>query len=430
MSGETTCCTGAATASSASIAEQAREVLPTAELFLRRGLDLKRWWDRAVATQDFGRRFPLTVSTNRPDTSFGFFGHASVDGREMPIMGNFQSLLYDRPKSPTTDAARAARWMRDQVRMFALRYFMRVSSFLQPEAFVPPADRAPLPELLRPLSWCPEENPSPIGFGFQQLYHKEAGGGSVRPFPESERTTIVDLRRIGPEFEWILPYVQIFDFNFVAQPFGPGTPSVYVPLQEGSFLIINRDFVIDEEAPEPDLLGRYGLGYAFIKNPEPSLFAYGPGEFEAAIEIIQFCVKRDGTVRAEAIFVVNRPMRILNVPLNPFDWGYEAACRLNLGTASCAIAPFKQAFELLPGGDLTFDPASLLVTAANLLTGGLAASTFCVSLEQLDKDFLVQHFQQHYQTLVGSLQTWRQIPNWLAPEGELPPFVVTGRSSS
>ena len=425
MSGATTCCTGAA-AASGTVPGDAREVLPTAELYLRRGLDLKRWWDRVYSTNSFARKFPLTVSTNRPDTSFGFFDHAVVDGREMPIMGNFQSLLYDRPKSPTTDAVRAARWMRDQVRMFALRYFTRVSSFLQPEAFVPP-DREPLPELLRPLSWCPEANPSPIGFGFQQLYYKEAGGG-VRPFPESERTAIVDLRRIGPEFEWILPYVQIFDFNFATQPFGPGTPSLSVPLNEGSFLIINRDFVIDEEAPEPDLLGRYGVGYAFIKNPEPSLFAYGPGEFEAAIEIIQFSVKKDGSVRAEAIFVVNRPTAILNVPLNPFNLGYQAACQLNLGAVSCLLAPFKQAFGLLPGGGLTFDPASLFVNTANLLTAGLAASAFCISLEQLDKDFLVQHFQQHYQTLVGSLQTWRQIPNWLAPESELPAFVVTGRS--
>lgn len=424
---ERTCCTGAAAASSSAPGD-AREVLPSAEMYLRRGLDLKRWWDRAYSTNSFARKFPLTVSTNRPDTSFGFFDHAVVDGREMPIMGNFQALLYDRIKSPTTDAVRAARWMRDQVRMFALRYFMRVSSFLEPEAFVPPSDRAPLPEVLRPLSWCPEKNPSPIGFGFQQLYYKEARGGSVRPFPESERTAIVDLREIGPRFEWILPYVQIFDFNFVTQPFGPGTPSLYVPLNEGSFLITNRDFVIDEEAPESDLLGRYGFGYAFIKNPEPSLFAYGPGEFEAAFEIIQFCVNKDGGVRAEAIFVVNRPTRILNVPLNPFDWGYEAACRLNLGVTSCVLAPFKQAFGLLPGGNLTFDPASLFVNTTNLLTGGLAASTFCISLEQLDKDFLVQHFQQHYQTLIGSLQTWRQIPNWLVPEDELPAFVRTGRS--
>jgi hypothetical protein len=428
MLGETTCCTGAAAASPGAAAEDAREVLPTAELYLRRGLDLKLWWDRTYSTNSFARKFPLTVSTNRPDTSFGFFDHAIVDGREMPIMGNFQSLLYDRPKSPTTDAVKAARWMRDQVREFVLHYFMRVSHFLQPEAFVPPGDRAPLPEWLRPLSLCPEENPSPIGFGFQQFYYKEAGNGTVRPFPESERTAIVDLRRIGPELEWILTYVQIFDFNFVTQPFGPQTPTLSVPLNEGSFLITNRAFVIDEEAPEPDLLGRYGFGYAFIKNPEPSLFAYGPGEFEAAFEIIQFSVKKDGSICAEAIFVVNRPTAILNVPLNPFELGYQAACQLNLGVTSCVLAPFKQASALLPGSDLTFDPASLFVNAANLLTGGLAASVFCISLEQLDKDFLVQHFQQHYQTLVGSLQTWRQIPNWLVPESELPAFVVTGRS--
>ena len=38
--------------------------------------------------------------------SFGFFDVAKVEGRDMPIMGNYQSLLYDRPKSPFTSGVR------------------------------------------------------------------------------------------------------------------------------------------------------------------------------------------------------------------------------------------------------------------------------------------------------------------------------------
>lgn len=429
MTGDGTgCCGGSQAAPRNGADREQAAVLGSAGLYLQRGLDLKRWWDRTYRTNSFARKFPLTVSTNRPDESFGFFDTTLVDGREMPIMGNFQSLLYDQPKSPATDKVKAAQWMRDQVRQFALRYFMRVSHFLQPEAFIPPGDREQPPALLRPLSWCPEENPSPIGFGFQQIYYKRTDDGRVRAFPETESTAIVDLRRIGSEFEWILPRVKIFNFNFTVQPFGPGTPSAVLPLDEGSYLIMNRDFVINEEEPEPGMLGRYGFGYSFIKNPEPGLFAFGPGEFDAAIEIIQFCVYEDGSVRSEAIFVVNRPTRILNVSLNPLDWGIGAANLLTFGTSRYFLAPFQQAVDRLPGGDLSFDPVSLFVSTANLMTGGLAARDFCISLEQLERDFLVQHFQQHYQTLIGSLQTWRQIPDWLAPESELPSWVVTGRS--
>jgi hypothetical protein len=422
------CCGDRQTAPRNGVDRERAAVLDSAELYLRRGLDLKRWWDQAYATNSFAQKFPLTVSSDRPDDSFGFFDVARVEGREMPIMGNFQSLLYDRPKSPTADKARAAQWMRDQARQFALRYFMRVSSFFQPDTFIPPGDRRQLPALLRPLSWCPEKNPVQIGFGFDQLYYKRADDGQVRPFQETERTQIVDLRRIGPELEWILPYVTIFNFNLVTQPFGPGTPSLVVPLPEGSYLIMNRDFVVNEEAPAPDVLGCYGFGYAFIKNPVPTLFGFGPGEFDAAIEIIQFRVYKDGRIRSEAIFVVNQPTQIARVSLNPFDWGYRAADLLTFGTSRYLLAPFKQAVDRLPGSDLSFDPALLFVSTANLLTGGLAARDFCISLEQLERDFLVQHFQQHYQTLVGSVQTWRQIPDWLAPEEELPSWVVTGRS--
>src|SRR5947209_1243035 len=294
MTTGTTCCTGHTRTSPWSVSEEGRAVLDSVDLYLRRGLDLKRWWDQTYRTNSFAQKFPLSVSFNRPDVSFGFFDVARVEGREMPIMGNYQSLFYDQPKSTAGDEVKAAHWMRDQLRQFVLRYFMRVSHFRQPEAYVPPGDRQPLPLLLRPLSWCPEENPAQVGFGFSQLFFKEAGSGRIAAFPEADRYAIVDLRRIGPELEWILPQVQIFDFKFVLQPFGANTPSLVLPLNEGSSLVVNRDFVVIEEEPTPDLLGRYGFGYAFIKNPQPSLLAYGPGEFDAAIEIIQFSVDRYG----------------------------------------------------------------------------------------------------------------------------------------
>lgn len=427
MTTGTGCCAGSGVKAPWNPSPEEGAVLDGAEAYLRRGLDLKRWWDRTFATGGFAHKFPLTVSSEPPDASFGFFDVAEVDGRPMPIMGNYQSMFYDQPKASASDRTRAARWMRDQVRQFALRYFMRVSHFTLPQAFVPREHREPIPVWLRPVSWCPEEDPRQIGFGFSQLFFKEPVGGRIGAFPETDRYAIVDLREIGTRFEWILPKVQIFDFKFAVQPFGPGTPTLTLPLEEGSYLVMNRDFVIDEEEPSPDLLGRYGFGYSFIKNPETGLFAFGPGEFDAAIEIIQFSVDRSGRIQSEAIFVVNRPTRVANVSLNPFQWGYTAADLLTFGTSRIFLAPFKRAMDRVPGSRASFDPVRLYISAANLLTAGEAGRELCVSIEQLEKDFLTIHFQQHHQTLIGSLETWRLIPDWLASEDELPAWVVNGR---
>jgi hypothetical protein len=83
----------------------------------------------------------------------------------------------------------------------------------------------------------------------------------------------------------------------------------------------------------------------------------------------------------------------------------------------------------LPFRPGSFDPVFAGIDLLNLMTLGQASKQLCISKEQLEKIFLIFHFNQYYTMITGSLLTWRQIPNWLAPEEELPPFVVTGRTS-
>jgi hypothetical protein len=93
------------------------------------------------------------------------------------------------------------------------------------------------------------------------------------------------------------------------------------------------------------------------------------------------------------------------------------------------LAPVKDAFEKFPTPNfVAFDPVSSYISLANLLTADRASHDFCISREQLEKDLLAQHFTQHYATIVGSLLTWRQIPDWL-DSAALPEWVVKGKSS-
>lgn len=401
-------------------------IVDRVEEYLARGLDLKRWWDRKSRTGGFEERFELAFTYNRPDVSYGFFDRAPVQGQEVPVLGNFQTMFYDQPKSPVVDRQEAARYLDAQIRQFVLRYFMHVSDFRDPQPYT--AGEPSTPPFLRPLSWCTGRDVQRIGFGYSQLFYKRAGTGEIGKFPESRRYAIVDLREIGPRYEWIVLKVKIFDFNFVFRPFGGAAPSVTVPLDEDSYLVVNRDFVLNEE-PRGDSLGRYGFGYAFIKNLTDGVLGWGPGRFDAAMQTIHFRVLGDGRIRVDMVFVANRPTSIVNVSLNPFQWGHDMLDAVSGGTTHALTAPLRTVSERLPAiGGFRIDPVFGFIFMANLMTCGLAARELCISRVQLEKRLILQHFMKHYQAVTGSIQTWRQIRNWL-DERTLPRWVVTGEST-
>jgi hypothetical protein len=170
------------------------------------------------------------------------------------------------------------------------------------------------------------------------------------------------------------------------------------------------------------------LGYAFIKNPEEQLLGYGPGEFDAAFQQIVFRIYGDGEIRVKLVFVANRPRKIANVPLAPADWALGLADAFSLGVAAPLLTPLRKTMSGAPFRLGSFDPVSIGVDFANLLTGRQAEEQLCISREQLEKAFLLKHFDQHYEMISGALQTWRQIPDW-RDEAALPAWVRTGVSA-
>jgi hypothetical protein len=408
----------------ASLTDHDRALLSSVDSYLTAGIQLKQWWDQTSASNTFATRFDLGLTFNRPDTGYGFFDQAQVRGQTMPVLGNFQAMFFDRPKAWT---AEAARWMQDQLREYVLRYFMRVSDFRQPQGITEDEQHVP-PSYLRPFSLCPQEDLRRIGFGFSQLFYKLRDSGQIGRFPEEEKFAIVDLREIGQKYEWIVVSVRIFDFSFTYMPFGADNPQVVLPIGEASYLVLSRDFITHKDDPAPGVLGRYGLGYAFIKEPTSGVLAWGPGQFDAAIEIIDFLSFEDGRIRVEMVFVANRPERILNVSLNPVSWSLTLANLMTFGLSSRILAPLQGLLAQLPFSGANVDPVYTFIWLANAVSGGQAARQLCLSTEELDRQFLVKHFMQHYQTVAGALHTWRQIPDWL-DSSALPEWVVRGVSA-
>jgi hypothetical protein len=159
------------------------------------------------------------------------------------------------------------------------------------------------------------------------------------------------------------------------------------------------------------VLAEYGIGYSFIKSPAKGLFAYGPGRFDAALELINFRIYETGYISVRMVFIANRPQQTMNVTVDPVDWGFRLADTFSLGFASRLFAPAKNVLSSLPFR-FSFDPVSVYLAGTNAISGGAAARNLCISMETLEKLFLAQHFRQHYQTVIGSLETWRRVPDW------------------
>ena len=385
---------------STTLSKHDEAVINAVEPTLQRGRQLQEWWRRAHSREQYAQKLDLIRSFNRPYEGFAFFDDAPVDDKSLPVMGLIDEMYFDQPKSSQVDD------FRRQLREFALRYFMRVSDFRRPEAF-PTHGGTPNKSWFSNISWCPDPETEREGFGFRQLYYKLRGGG-IGVFSDRERFAIVDLRDLIDRYEWIVVQVKIFAFQFSIQPLGGDAPQLIVPLQESSYLVLSSDFITDDDRPNVEVagercIGEYGVGYSFLKNPQPDVLAYGPGEFDEAIQLINFRVGASGRTHAFLVFVANRPTRVSNVPVLPVDLGLRMADAMSFGMASKLMSPVKQAYECVPERLRTFDPVSTFVQGANLATGGRAAKDLCISMEQLEQVFLVRHFMQHYDVIYNSL---------------------------
>ena len=68
------------------------------------------------------------------------------------------------------------------------------------------------------------------------------------------------------------------------------------------------------------------------------------------------------------------------------------------------------------------------VKMANMVTGDYPKRELCLSPENIAKEFMLKHFQKHYEMIAACLQSWRQVPDWCLPEKEMPVWVQTGKA--
>ncbi len=399
------------------------KVVAGAERALDAGVELKRWWEEVDAADAYRNKFKEAFVHSRPDDhSFGFFETADLASGETKVIGNVQQQLYHRPKTGT------AQFIQDQIREFVLRYFMRISDYRTPQP-VPEGEPASGP--LKYLSRYPSADDYELqGFGYSQRYYKERDSGVVRRFTAADQNAIVDQREFNDKYAWTLVRNPIVDFEINLRPLGLNGPDLKLPIPEAAnWLVMSSDTVTIDEDPGDGWLGRYGIGYAFMKEPgRPGLFAYGPGQLEPTVQTLIWQVRENGDVIVRMSFVSAAPEAILNVSVNPLEWGFEAFDLFTARQFSGYLAPFRRAANLLPFSDRVFDPVYPAVRALDLLTMGISRRQLGISREQINKTLTYVHFLQHYNAVLGSQQTWEMFPDW-TDESKLPDWVTTGNST-
>jgi hypothetical protein len=394
-----------------------QNVLAAAEPSLAKGLALKQWFDQALATNTFDEKFDLTLTGYRNERSFGFFGRAPLDdGSLLPVMGNVQEMFFDQQRDPQARPA-AIESANRQLREFVLRYFLRATSFVQPE----PAAEGILGRTSDSLDESDLD-----GFGYTQYFYKSAQDGSIGRFPKEERFRIADMRGLGPLYRWILGMVRFWNFRLGGTLPGQLGLGLSVAIPTESYIMFPPEFVIDRPNPEPGVLGEYGVGYAGILDPFQTFVTFGPGHFQAAIQLFNWRVLSTGEIRVRLTFASNRISHATQVTLDPVGWALQVGDAASFGLAAPLFRPLESLWKAAPKPAVTIDPVFGLADIVNRVTGG-AARHWPIDRQQFDRNLLYKHFQEHYQAVSGASLTWREVPDWL-DERAIPSWVKEGRA--
>jgi hypothetical protein len=392
--------------SSAVLTDYDLAILEKVPAAILQGRDLRQWWERARNTPGLLKRFPVSRQYHSTDVNYGFLHDAVLRQGILPVAGVTQDQMFDYPKVPAGLQGRDSGWIRDQVREYMMRYFMRLTYTSVPN-LLPQGPPQQAPRDLAPLSRCGPGGSKSNGWGYEQWYYKLEGSSEVGKFPDSQRYQTVDLREIGRKYSWIVYKVNIFQFDFTVPPVPTG-PKLMIPLPQPVYAVCTPDFVIHEENPRPGVLGEYGYGYSVVPNPDyKTLFAAGPSKLVNTFETLHLRVLDTGEVRAHMDFITPQPPQILE--FKPVQWSFALADLMTFGAASTFLGPVKRIME---GFEPQIDPVYTTVRLLNLLTLGVASDDYCVNKEQLFKLLMVLHFTDAFNMYNMSASHFRMVPDW------------------
>ena len=376
-------------------------ILANVESAIRNGRELKTWWEANRDTRVRMNRFPLARQVQDSDSNYGFLLNANLSSGALRVAGVIQDQLFAWPKAPTGAKAVSGA----HLRAFILRHFTRL-------ACTHPRLRA-------------GGEQSRTGWAYQQAYYKLEATGEIGRFPDAEQTQIVPLDEIGKKYSWVVFRVNIYHLNM---PFDlmdtPHGPQINMSLLEPVYTVMTPDYLVDEDNPEPGVVGRYGYGYSVVPNPTVStLLAAAPSGLTHTIETLTFRLLDTGEIRAHMDFIMPQAPRIMN--FDPVALSFAAADKLSFGAASKIGGPLK---SLLEGFELQIDPVFFSIRLLNLMTAGLASDEFGVNRNRVLKTIMTSHFTDVYAMFNLAASHFAMVSDW-TDTANLPEWAKVGANN-
>jgi hypothetical protein len=383
---------------SAPINADDRVILGQVDAQIAMGRELKAWWTENRDTRVWMNRVPIARQVHQPGTNYGFLMDAHLKRGTLPVAGVVQDQAFRWPKLQPSYARDHPQWMKEQLRAFVLKYFMRMAGTLPPRTGT--AGRE--------------------GWGYRQMYYKLAATGAIGKFPKGQQTLIVPLDDVGSKYSWIVFLVKIhqFDISF-SIPGVSNWPNVTLSMTQPVHTVMTPDFLLNEDSPEPGVLGRYGYGYSVVPDlAHRSAVTAGPSTITNTIEMLSFRVLDTGEVRAHMVFITPQPPRIVDPVLLAFD----VADRLSFGTASKMFDPVKTLLEQI---EPDVDPIYFSIDLLNTISVGLAAQEFGLSRQNLFRKLMNLHFTDVYKMFNLAASHFAMVNDWTDPS-RLPGWVAKG----
>ena len=387
------------------------ELLTQVELYLDRGRELLDWW-RGLPARRVRPALRTRPHLQRAGHRLRLLRHRDRR-RPMPVMGNFQEMFYDQPKAGRNRGVDGGVDARPGagVRAALLHAGLRLRA---PQGF---ADswRPPTSSAVSAAALVPRRTPALRGFGFQQLYYKRRGRRGAAAFPDERALAIVDLRELGERYEWIVVKVCIFDFEFHRRAVRCGRPAMSRAAREESYLCCRAD-LRDRRGGRRRraCCGRYGVGYAFIQQPDSGHAGVRPGRVRRR--------HRDDHLRGPRRRLGARADGLRRQPAGAHrrtssstrSAGPRTGCGMTwpLGLRHRGTAP-SPASPTPCRARARDRPGVRLHRSRRRVSGGLSADRAVHHARAARQRVPVQHYMQHYQTIAGSLATWRLVPDWL-----------------